>query len=89
MFAEVALKADLGRRLAVPSEAVLIAGETRVVFKDLGDDGKLKPIRVKTGQRVGDWVEITDGLSPGDTVVTSGNFLIAAEAKLKTGIEQW
>lgn len=89
MFAEVRLNVDLGRRLVVPSEAVLIAGESRVVFKDLGDEGKLKPVRVKTGQRVGDWVEITAGLSPGDTVVTSGNFLIASEAKLKTGIEQW
>ena len=89
MYAEVKLTANLGRRLVVPDSAVLVAGESRVVFKDLGTDGKLKPVRVKTGQRVGDWVEITEGLSPGDTVVTSGNFLIASEAKLKTGIEQW
>ena len=89
MYAEVRLNVDLGRRLVVPSEAVLVAGESRVVFKDLGDEGKLKPVRVTTGQRVDDWTEITAGLSPGDTVVTSGNFLIASEAKLKTGIEQW
>lgn len=89
MYAEVKLQADLGRRLMVPDTAVLVAGESRVVFKDLGEGGKLKPVRVKTGQRVDNWVEIIDGLSPGDTVVTSGNFLIASEAKLKTGIEQW
>lgn len=89
MFAEVLLQADLGERLVVPEEAVLVAGKSRVVFKDMGEDGKLKPVRVKTGQRVDGWIEITDGLSAGDTVITSGNFLIAAEAKLKTGVEQW
>lgn len=89
MYAEVRLNVSLGRRLVVPAEAVLVSGLSRVVFKDLGEDGKLKPVRVRTGQRVDDWLEITAGLSPGDTIVTSGNFLIASEAKLKTGIEQW
>lgn len=88
MYAEVRLEVDLGHRLAVPEEAVLVAGESRVVFVDLGE-GKLMPVRVKTGQRVAGWVVIEEGLESGDTVVTSGNFLIAAEAKLKTGIEQW
>jgi len=32
---------------------------------------------------------VLEGLSLGDTVVTSGNFLIAAETRLKTGIQQW
>jgi Cu(I)/Ag(I) efflux system membrane fusion protein len=89
MYAEVKLQADLGRRLMVPEGAVLVAGESRVVFKDLGEDGKLKPVRVKTGQRVDGFVEITEGLDAGDKIITSGNFLIASEAKLKTGIEQW
>ena len=89
MYAEVNLQADLGRRLVVPEDAVLVSGESRVVFKDLGEGGRLKPVRVKTGQRVDGFIEITEGLSAGDSIITSGNFLIAAEAKLKTGIEQW
>lgn len=89
MYAQVRLQADLGQRLVVPDEAVLFAGESRVVFVDLAEDGKLKPVRVKTGQRVDGFIEILEGLAPGDRVVTSGNFLIAAEAKLKTGIDQW
>jgi Cu(I)/Ag(I) efflux system membrane fusion protein len=89
MYAEVRLRTDLGQRLMVPEGAVLLAGESRVVFKDMGEDGKLKPVRVQTGQRVEGWIEITQGLAPGDEVITSGNFLIASEAKLKTGIEQW
>ncbi|MEQ8798139.1 MAG: efflux RND transporter periplasmic adaptor subunit [Salinisphaeraceae bacterium] len=89
MYAEVRLEADLGDRLVVPEEAVLVAGESRVVFKDLGDDGKLRPVRVRTGQRADGFIEITEGLEPGDAVITSGNFLIAAEAKLRTGMDQW
>ena len=88
MYAEVSLKADLGHHLTVPEQAIIVAGDSRVVFVDLGD-GRLNPVRIKTGRRAQGYVEVLDGLSPGDTVVTSGNFLIAAETRLKTGIEQW
>lgn len=88
MYAEVTLQADLGHRLSVPEEAVIVAGDSRVVFVDLGD-GRLKPVRIQTGRRAEGHVEVLEGLSPGDTIVTSGNFLIAAETRLKTGIEQW
>lgn len=88
MYAEVSLRADLGERLSVPEEAIIFAGESRVVFVDLGG-GRLKPVRIRTGRRAQGMVEVLDGLSAGDTVITSGNFLIAAETRLKTGIEQW
>jgi len=88
MYAEVLLEAKLGRRLSIPEEAIIVAGGSRVVFTDLGQ-GRLKPIRIKTGRNAQGFVEVLDGLSAGDIVVTSGNFLIAAETRLKTGIEQW
>jgi Cu(I)/Ag(I) efflux system membrane fusion protein len=88
MYAEVLLDADLGRRLSVPEEAIIVAGDSRVVFVDLGG-GRLKPVRIRTGRRGHGFVEVLDGLELGDVVVTSGNFLIAAETRLKTGIDQW
>jgi Cu(I)/Ag(I) efflux system membrane fusion protein len=88
MYAEVALQADLGHRLSVPEEAIIIAGDSRVVFVDLGG-GRLNPVRIETGRRAQGYVEVLEGLAMGDSVVTSGNFLIAAEARLKTGIQQW
>ena len=88
MYAEVFLKAELGRQLSIPEEAIIVAGDSRVVFVDRGE-GRLKPVRIKTGRNAQGFVEVLDGLSLGDTVVTSGNFLIAAETRLKTGIEQW
>jgi Cu(I)/Ag(I) efflux system membrane fusion protein len=88
MYTEVSLKVDLGHRLSVPEEAIIVAGKSRVVFKDLGG-GRLKPVWIKTGRRVQGFVEVLEGLSLGDSVVTSGNFLIAAETRLKTGVKQW
>lgn len=88
MYAEVRLQASLGERLAVPEEAVIIAGDLRVVFEDLGE-GRLAPRKVQTGQRAGGLIEIIEGIEAGDKVVTSGNFLIASESRLKVGMEQW
>jgi Cu(I)/Ag(I) efflux system membrane fusion protein len=88
MYAHIHITADLGKRLLVPESAVLYAGQSRVVFLDLGE-GKLLPRRIKTGQRNRQWIEVLEGLNEGDKVVTSGNFLIAAESKLKAGVEQW
>jgi len=88
MYAQLYLNVDLGPRLVVPESAVLYAGESRVVFIDLGN-GQLQPRKIKTGVRNEDDIEVLDGLEAGDKVVTSGNFLIAAESKLKSGINQW
>ena len=88
MYAELRLVARFGRRLVVPEEAVIFAGDTRVVFVDAGD-GRLEPRRVRIGLRSDDAIEILDGIEAGESVVTSGNFLIASETRLKTGIKQW
>lgn len=87
-YANVKLKVSLGKHLAVPAEAVIFAGQTRIVFVDTGA-GTLEPRRVKLGYRAGDVYQVIDGLESGENVVTSGNFLIASEAKIKLGIEKW
>ena len=88
MYAEVRLVARFGRRLVVPEEAVIFAGDTRVLFVDVGD-GRLEPRRVTIGRRSDDAIEILEGIEAGESVVTSGNFLIASETRLKAGIKQW
>lgn len=88
MYANVELEKPLGEHLAVPDNAILYAGERRFVFIDLGE-GRLKPKQVKIGRRAGDLVEIVDGLNEGDQIVTSGNFLVAAESRLKVDMEHW
>ncbi len=88
MYAQINLKVDLGERLVLAEEAVIHAGESRIVFLDLGE-GRLQPRKIETGLRNTDLIEVLGGLSAGDVVVTSGNFLIASESKLKAGIDQW
>jgi membrane fusion protein, copper/silver efflux system len=88
MYAEASLRAVLGTQLAVPDSAVIVAGENRVVFEDLGD-GRLAPRLIQTGRRTNGFVEVLSGLEPGARIVSSGTFLIASESKLKAGIDQW
>jgi Cu(I)/Ag(I) efflux system membrane fusion protein len=88
MYVQVRLRAKLGKRLVVPESAVLYSGTNRIVFLALGD-GRFAPRKIKTGQRNRQWIEVLDGLLENDTVVTSGNFLISAESKLKAGLDQW
>jgi multidrug efflux pump subunit AcrA (membrane-fusion protein) len=46
-----------------------------------------EPRDVETGQRTGDRIEIVKGLSAGERIVTSGNFLINSESQLKSAAE--
>jgi len=87
-FASVTLQADLGHQLVIPVDAVLVSGEKRIVFRDMGE-GRLQPQSIKVGYSDGEQVVVRDGLAEGDAIVTSGNFLIAAESKLKAGVDQW
>ena len=50
---------------------------------------RLEPQPIEVGVASGDWLEVLSGLDEGDTVVTSGTFLVAAESRLKSGTEQW
>ena len=72
--------------LAVPEGAVLDSGTRQAVLIDKGQ-GRFEPRQVKLGRRGGGYVEITDGLSEGEAVVTSANFLIDAESNLKAALK--
>jgi multidrug efflux pump subunit AcrA (membrane-fusion protein) len=86
MYAQVEIHGDLGERLGVPESAILSTGTRNVVFVAQGD-GYFEPREVHLGLRVQDSVEILDGLAEGDSVVTSGNFFIDSESKLKAALE--
>jgi len=68
--------------LMVPSEAVIETGTRRVVMVSEGD-GRFRPVNVETGAQSGGQTEIRSGLTLGQKVVVSGQFLIDSEASLK------
>ncbi|HEU4401883.1 MAG TPA: efflux RND transporter periplasmic adaptor subunit, partial [Candidatus Polarisedimenticolia bacterium] len=82
MYAEVALQSDLGPRLAVPESAILATGTRNVVFV-LRGEGYFEPREVRLGLRLPGTAEVLEGLTEGEAVVTSGNFLIDSESKMK------
>lgn len=88
MYANVVLRSDEGEHVMVPEEAVIYAGPRRLVFVDLGE-GRLEPREIEVGAKAGDAYAVLSGLEPGEVVVTSGNFLIAAESRLKSAAGQW
>jgi len=88
MFVDVLLNASMGKRVAIPESAVLYVGDRRIVFVDLGD-GRFAPRAVILGAKAGDEYEVVSGLTAGEIVVTSGNFLIASESRLKSSAQKW
>ena len=85
MFADVQLFSDLGTGIVVPAESVISTGERDVIFVDAGD-GRYDPREVRLGVRLDDTVQIVEGVLEGERVVTSGNFLLDSESKLKAAI---
>ena len=82
MYVDAAIQADFGRKLALPDDALVDTGERKIVFLDLGDD-RVEPREVKIGRAAEGYYEVLAGLEEGDKVVTSANFLIDSESKLK------
>jgi Cu(I)/Ag(I) efflux system membrane fusion protein len=64
---------------------VIDTGTRQVVIVDKGD-GRFEPRPVKVGVRGDGYTEITEGISEGDRIVVSANFLIDAESNLKAAL---
>jgi multidrug efflux pump subunit AcrA (membrane-fusion protein) len=76
---------SLGDALAVPRDAILVTGERRLAFVITGET-RFEPREVTVGQTTDTDVEVLAGLAPGDTVVTSANFLIDSESRLRAAV---
>ena len=74
--------------VAVSDSAVLDSGTRQAVLVDKGG-GRFEPREVKLGRRGGGYVEVTEGLSEGEAVVTSATFLIDAESNLKAALKEF
>lgn len=83
MFADAQLHINYGTQILVPEEAVLDSGTAQQVFV-VHDGGTFEPRKVTLGPVVDGNVAVLSGLKPGEKVVTSGNFLIDSESRLKT-----
>ena len=82
MFADVGLKVSYGTHVVVPQEAVLDSGKQQTVF--VAHASYFEPRKITTGAKLEGKVVALSGLKAGETVVTSGNFLVDSESRLKS-----
>jgi len=89
MYVNVRLESEpVANALTIPVEAVLYSGEKQTVFVALGE-GKFEPRQVKTGMQNDDGdIEIVQGLLEGEHVVTSAQFMLDSESKLREAIQK-
>ena len=86
MYVNAELSMDMGEGLGLPAGAVMPTGTRSIVFVDHGE-GRLEPRSVQLGAKLGDFYEVKSGLSEGERVVSSANFLIDAEAKVQGALK--
>jgi Cu(I)/Ag(I) efflux system membrane fusion protein len=90
MFGTVALVPEQTREaVTIPSEAIIQTGRAERVILRTGE-GTFKPRLITTGLRdafgEGGRTEVLQGLSPGEEVVASAQFLIDSESSLSAGL---
>jgi Cu(I)/Ag(I) efflux system membrane fusion protein len=88
MFVDLLLEMDMGRSLVVPVSAVMPTGQRNIAFVDKGQ-GKLEPRFLELGGKYGDVYAVNSGLTEGERVVASANFLIDAESKIQGALKSW
>ena len=81
MFVRVSLSGSGRNVLAIPRSALIQTGERQIAFVE-ESPGVFAPREIKTGVSAKDAVEILSGLSEGERVVTSANFLIDSESRI-------
>jgi len=86
MYVNVTVAMDIGEVVAVPQEAVFSTGERNIIFVSK-PNGLFEPRDVILGTKAEGFYEIKSGIEEGEMVVTSGNFLIDSESRLKGALE--
>lgn len=82
MYATVEMTIPLGKKLALPDEALIDTGKKKIVFV-AQQNGHFEPRDVRLGVKAGDYYEILSGLAEGEDVVTSSQFLLDSESRIK------
>jgi multidrug efflux pump subunit AcrA (membrane-fusion protein) len=89
MYTDIRIKSVLkGEGLTIPSEAVIRTGRRNVVFISSGN-GKFLPRDVILGPLLdNERVQVLAGLTDGESVVISGQFLLDSESNLKEAVRK-
>ena len=86
MYVNVDMPVELDEALTIPREAIMDTGLRKVVFVETGV-GMFEPREITTGFEGDGMMAVKSGLKEGEMIVTSGNFLMDSESRLKAAIE--
>lgn len=86
LYAQATLAGAPESALVVPSEAVIRTGQRAMVFVAGAEAGRYTPVDVELGREVGGRLVVLKGLSEGQQVVASGQFLVDSEASLSGAV---
>jgi membrane fusion protein, copper/silver efflux system len=89
MYATITLKSSLpGKSLVIPQEAVIDSGVRKIVFVARGK-GKFTPREVELGVEGDNYdVQVLRGLSEGEKIVVSGQFMLDSESRLREAVRK-
>jgi Cu(I)/Ag(I) efflux system membrane fusion protein len=81
-YVDVLIRSPLGAQITVPADAVFDTGKQAWIFV-VKDDGTFEPRKIVIKYRTDEEVAVDEGAQPGEKIVTSANFLIDSESRLK------
>ena len=88
MFAEVTIHSDVNKNsIVIPAQAVIRSGARSQVFV-VTEPGKFEPRLVTLGIESSGKVAVLSGLTEGEEVVTSAQFMVDSESKLREATEK-
>ncbi len=89
MFAKIQIKSESKTpTISIPSQAVIHSGKKKIVFIQK-ENKQFSPREIKTGTQLNNGkIEIISGLTEGERIVTSGQFLLDSESKMKEAIQK-
>ncbi len=86
MYLNAVIHVPAGRKLAVPETAVIDTGTRQLVYVEKSA-GEFEPRIVTLGKKAEGFYEVIAGVKEGERVVTSANFLVDSESKLKAAVQ--
>ena len=89
MYADVTLEANLGKRLVVPASAIIYTGPRRIVFRRPRRAAGSSRSRSRSAPRAATRSRSWPAWPRATVIVTSGNFLVAAESRIRSALELW
>lgn len=89
MFANIKIKTRADEKIIyVSSQSIIHSGDKKIIFVSKGN-GKYSPREISTGIYLDDgMIQILTGLAKNEIVVTSGQFLLDSESKLKEAVQK-